>query len=391
MTDTVVPLDPISALADLPAPRDPYPLYARLRDSSPVCWSDRIDSWVLTRYEDCLAVLRNPASFGSDWRRIGEDLPEPMLSIQTLDPPEHAGIRRLLVDAVRELDYRALAAAIAVEVRTQLAKLCDQGPFDYIAEFAAPLALRTITAVLGCPPIDPDWFFPLSQRIVDGMDAGIWPETGEPAVSARAELAELTGTWFDHPPAEGLIGYVAKAAATSGVARPVLLNSLRAVLHAGFESAGRLLGIGLAALLAEPAAMAKLAGCDPGPAMEEIIRYAAPVQADGRACVAPARMGDHVLQPGDPVTVLLGAANRDPARFARPDALDFTRQPNPHLGFGRGAHSCLGQPLAVLQARTVFTTIAAEYPHARALREPAYRRNLTLRGIANYEICLDRE
>lgn len=388
MTGTMVP-DPISVLADLPAPRDPYPFYARLRETSPVCWSDRIDSWILTRYEDCAAVLRDSASFSSDWRRIGEAIPEPTLSIQSLDPPEHTGIRRLLVDAVRQIDYRALETMMAAEVRTRLARLCGQGPFDYITEFAAPLALKTITTVLGCPPIDPAWFFPLSQRIVDGMDAGIWPETGEPAVAAQAELADLTGTWLDRPRSDGLIGHVATVAATSGVARPVLLNSLRAVLHAGFESAGRLLGVGLAALLATPTALDELSESDPGPAMEEIVRFASPVQGDGRACVARTRFGDHVIAPGDPVTILFGAANRDPARFTRPDALDFTRHPNPHLGFGRGAHSCLGQPLAVLQARIVFATIAAEYPQVRAVCEPVYRRNLTLRGIANYEIRLN--
>lgn len=380
--------DPISVLADLPAPRDPYPLFARLRETSPVCWSDRIDSWVLTRYEDCVTVLRDSTSFGSDWRRIGEDIPEPMLSIQSLDPPEHAGIRRLLVDAVRLIDYRALENTVVGEVRTRLNQLCEQGSFDYITEFAAPLALKTITTVLGCPPIDPAWFFPLSQRIVDGMDAGIWPETGEPAVAAQAELAELTGTWLDRAPSDGLIGYVASVAAASGVARPVLLNSLRAVLHAGYESAGRLLGIGLDALLTAPNAVKELAKSDPGPAVEEIVRFAAPVQGDGRACVVQKRFGDHVIAPGDAVTILFGAANRDPARFARPDALDFSRHPNPHLGFGRGAHSCLGQPLAILQARIVFTTIAAEYPQVRAVREPFYRRNLTLRGIANFEIRL---
>jgi cytochrome P450 len=220
------------------------------------------------------------------------------------------------------------------------------------------------------------------------MDAGIWPETDEPAVSARAELADLTGTWLSHPGSGGLIGYVAAAAAASGVARPVLLNSLRAVLHAGFESAGRLLGIGLAALLAEPEGMAKLANSLPGLAMEEIVRFAAPVQADGRACVARRRVGDQLIAAGDPATIMFGAANRDPARFVAPDALDFTRRPNPHLGFGRGAHSCLGQPLAILQARIVFTTIAAGYPRARAVREPVYRRNLTLRGISTYEVSL---
>lgn len=388
MSETMA-ADPIALLAELPAPRDPYPVYALLRETSPVCWSDLIGSWVLARYEDCAAVLHDPSKFASDWRRIGEEIPEPMLSVQLLDPPEHTGIRHLLVDAVRELDYASLERRIAAEVHVRLEKLRGQGPFDYTAEFAAPLALSTITAVLGCPPVDPAWFFPISQTIVDGMDAGIWPETDEPAVQARAELAGLTGTWLTYPRTEGMVGHIAARAADCGIARPVLLNSLRAVLHAGFESAGRLLGNGLAGLLAEPGALARLAHSDPVQAVEEIVRFAAPVQADGRACLAETRIGDCVVAPGDPVTILLGSANRDFSRFARPDTLDFARSPNPHLGFGRGAHSCLGRALAVLQARVVFSTIATEYPQIQAVGEPVYRRNLTLRGIATFDICID--
>jgi cytochrome P450 len=373
----------------MPNPRNPYPIYDRLRETSPVCWSDLIGSWILTRYEDCATVLRNPASFASDWRRIRKDIPESMLSIQTLDPPEHTGIRRLLIDAVRALDYRSLERMVAGQVRARLERLSHREAFDYIAELAAPLALDTIIAVLGCPRPDPAWFFGLSQRIVDAMDSGIWPEAAGPGVAARAELASFAETWLTGPRPEGLAGYVATRAADFGVARAVLLNSLRAVLHAGFESAGRLLGNGLAALLAERDALTRLNRSDPSRAVEEIVRFAAPVQADARACVAETQIGEQAITPGTPVTVLLGAANRDPARFARPGALDFARDPNPHLGFGRGAHSCLGQPLAVLQARVLFGMIAAEYPRIRTVSEPVYRRNLTLRGIARFEISLN--
>jgi len=92
------------------------------------------------------------------------------------------------------------------------------------------------------------------------------------------------------------------------------------------------------------------------------------------------------MAPGEPVTMLLGAANRDPSRFHDPDTLDLARQPNPHLGFGRGAHSCLGQSLATLQARVVFQTLAAEYPQIRTVGEPVHRRNLTLRGVAEFNV-----
>jgi cytochrome P450 len=345
-----------------------------------------VGSWVLTRHEDCLSVLRDTERFASDWRRIGELVPEPRLTIQTLDPPEHTGIRHFLVEAFHNVDRHDVEWMIAGQVRARLGRLCRQSSFDCVSEFAAPLALEMIVAILGAPPLDPEWFLPVSQAIVDGMDAGIWPETGPPAVAAKAELAKLTGGWLDRRRGGGgLLDYIAARAATSGVARPVLLNSLRAVLHAGFESAGRLLGNGMAVLLADPDALSRLARSDHARAVDELVRFNPPVQAVSRACVSEVRIGDHVIAPGDAVTLLLGAANRDPARFRDPDALDFARHPNAHLGFGRGAHSCLGQFLATLQARVVFGVLAMEYPGIRAVSQPAYRRNLTLRGLARLD------
>ncbi len=381
--------DPILALAEVPSLRDPYSIYARLRENHPVYWSDLLGSWVLTRYDDCVSVLRDPRSLASDWRRIGEEVPEPMLSIQTLDPPAHTQIRHFLVNGIRTLNHRALARRIADQVRASVERLQGRPYFNYVADLAAPVALDTITAFLGVPPLDPAWFLPVSQAIVDGMDAGIWPEKGPPAVAARAELADFTAGWLTNAAkrtADGLVAYVAANAADSGIPRPVLLNTLRAVLHAGFESAGRLLGNAMVALLQNPGALTRLARGDISLAVEELVRFDAPVQADARACVLETRIGDRVMAPGEPVTMLLGAANRDPSRFHDPDTLDLARQPNPHLGFGRGAHSCLGQSLATLQARVVFQTLAAEYPQIRAVGEPVHRRNLTLRGVAEFNV-----
>ncbi|MES9601617.1 cytochrome P450 [Actinomadura sp. NPDC000929] len=380
--------DPAAGLAEPAALLDPYSLFGRLRESAPVYRSTFLDSWVMTRYDDCAAVLRDTESFASDWRRIGEAVPEPLLSIQSLDPPEHTAIRHFMVDAVRGLDPGTLRERIAAQVRARAERLRAAGEFDCVSDLTAPLALDTITAVLGVPPIDAAWFLPVSQTVVDGMDAGIWPETAEPAVRARAELAEYTGRWLDDPPADGLVAHVAAKAPGSGIARPVLLNTLRAVLHAGFESAGRLLSNALVVLLSGPDTLARFARADPSLAVEELVRYVTPVQADGRACVRETRVGGHVVAPGEAVTLLLAAANRDPAKFAEPDELDFGRHPNPHLGFGRGTHSCLGQSLAVLQAQVVLGLLATEFPGIRLAGEPVYHRNLTLRGVARLRVRL---
>ncbi len=377
--------DRILALAEPEALRDPYPAYARLRAAEPVYWSKAIDSWVLTRYEDCAAVLRNSRAFASDWRRTGEEIPAPLLSIQSLDPPEHTLIRHFMVNAVRTLDYPWLQRTIAERVRERLAAVRRQDSFDVVTEFAAPIALDTIVAVLGVAPPDPEWFLPVSQAIVDGMDAGVWPETYEPAVAARARLAELAESWLADPPDAGLAGYVAAHGADSGIARPILLNTLRAVLHAGFESAGRLLAGALVTMAAVPDALARFAAAETPAAIEELVRHTAPVQADGRACVEETSIGGTVIRRGQAVTMLLGAANRDPAHFPGPDALDFGRGPNPHLGFGRGAHSCLGQALATLQAGVVLEILAAECGRIHTVTAPVYRRNLTLRGPSRFE------
>jgi cytochrome P450 len=357
-----------------------------MREADPVYWSDSIGSWVLTRYDDCATVLRNPGRFASDWRRVGESVPAPMLSIQSLDPPEHTLIRHFMVNAVRTLDYAVLQRTITDRVRQRVAALRNRAAFDAVTEFAAPIALDTIVSVLGVPRPDPEWFLPISQAIVDGMDAGLWPDAHAPAVAARAQLAELAESWLADPPDTGLAGYVAAHGEDSGIDRPILLNTLRAVFHAGFESAGRLLGNGLAAVASGPDTLGRLATSDISAAVEELIRFDAPVQADSRACVEETSIGGKVIASGDPVTLLLGAANRDPARFPEPDTLDFARDPNPHLGFGRGAHACLGQSLAMLQARAVFGTLAAGCREIRAVAAPVHRRNLTLRGLYRFDI-----
>ncbi|MFE5091882.1 cytochrome P450 [Streptomyces sp. NPDC056638] len=386
--DQAAAIDPILDLARPSVLRNPYPAYAELRASTPVFWHELLGSWVLTRHADCLAVLTDSARFASDWRRTGEDIPSPLLSVQTLDPPEHTAIRHLLLDGFRAQDRQALHDWMEGQVQGLLAELAGRPSFDFVGELAEPLALRFITAFLGVPAPDQAWFAPMSRTVVDGMDAGLWPEKHEPAVAARAELAEYAGGWLADPPEEGLIAYVARNSDAAGVDRTVLRNSLRAVLHAGYESASRLLGNAASALLTSPGALAAFRAAPPATAVDELIRYDAPVQADARVCVTETELAGVVIRAGDPVTLLLGAANHDPLRFPHPTELRLDRAPNPHLGFGRGAHACLGASMAIRLTGSLLGTLARACPDARAVAEPEYRRNLTLRGLDRFEVTL---
>jgi cytochrome P450 len=370
--------------------RDPYPLYDDLRADTPVRWDGDLRTWVLTRYADVNGVLQDSGAFASDWRRGGEDLPLPVRSIQTLDLDEHSTVRRLFADGFRHADHRQLERRIGERVSGRCAELASRGSFDFVTELAEPVALATIAEFLGVELPAEEWFLPVSHTIVDGMDAGLWPETGPPALEARAELAAMAERWLAHPPGQGLLSYLAERLAGSGVDHTVACNSVRVLLHAGFESASRLLGIALAALLAEPEGpgLAAFACADPALAVAELVRFSSPVQADARFCVQDRVIGGVVIRCGDEVTAMLGAANRDPEQFSEPHRLRLDRDPNRHLGFGRGTHACLGSALATLQARVVFTTLASHYPGARLVAAPVYRRNVTLRGLSRLEMSL---
>jgi cytochrome P450 len=380
--------DPILALARPEVLADPYPAYAWLREHTPVLWYEPLGSWILTRYADCVEVLRDNVRFGADWRRIGEDLPPHVLSVQTLDPPEHTTIRRLLMEAMHGQDDAATMRTIADHTTHLLDRLSGLPSFDFVTEFAEPLALSTIAAYLGVSAPDRDWFVPASNAIADGMDASLWPERAAAASAARIRLAELTDGWLADPPNTGVVARIAGLCRSGEVDRDVVANTLRVLVHAGYASASKLLSLAAVVLLAEPGWLARWALADPALAVDELIRFVSPVQAVARACVVSTQLGDVPVRAGHAVTLLVGAANRDPERFGDPDVLCFARRAGSHLGFGRGSHSCLGSPLAVAQVKTVFTALARDYPAVHMAGTPSYRTNLTLRGLEQLPVAL---
>jgi cytochrome P450 len=375
----------VMKLLDPDVLRDPYPAYRRLREHAPVAWDADISAWVVTGYRECATVLRDTESFCSDWRRLDEPTPRSMLSIQSLDPPEHTAIRRLMLEAFRALDGDGLRRAISDGVHDLLGDAAGRASFDFVSEFAEPLALRTVTHLLGVPAPEQAWFVPVSHTVVDAMDASLRPECYEPGVAARAELAALAGTWLDAPAADGVLAHAAASGARPGIDRDILLNTLRTVLHAGFESGSRFLAAGLLALLRTPQG---LRSATDAPAAGELARYAGPVQADSRGCVRDATLAGQPISKGQVVTLLIGAANRDPRAFDQPESLRLDRLPNHHLGFGRGAHACLGTALALQLAEVTFTVLGQRYPEARLAAEPQFRPNATLRGLERLEVTL---
>jgi hypothetical protein len=382
--------DPILDLVKPDVISNPHQAYSQLREDRPVFFYDRLGSWMFSRYADCVTVLRDNKHFAADWRRVGEMVPPRAVNLLTLDPPEHTVLRRLFMELLRAQDNDALASVIAGQASDLLGGLAARPAFDFLGDFAEPLALSATCAYLGVPPPDPVWASRIGRAVGAGMDAGLWPERGPAVRDAQEELAVLVDGWLSGPPGDGIVGALRKATAEAGAATvdpAVLANTVRGLLFSGYSSGSKLLGSIAVALLHEKAAtVGELRAADPDRAMDELVRYASPIHAVARACVADTDVGGVRVRAGQAVTLLLGAANRDPDRFPDPQRVHLDRHPNPHLGFGRGPKSCIGSPFTAIFVRAALDALVEHCPGVRAVAAPTYHPNLTLRSLAGFEV-----
>lgn len=386
-------LEPADALfnpLDADSVNDPYPMYRRLRETEPVYWHKQLKSWVLSGYECCQFVLSKPDIFTTDFRQIGLPAAPELLSIQTMDPPAHTPLRNFLANGFRDKDLAELQTLTVERAEQMLSALARRQEFDFVTELADPLALATITSFLGVePPRCDETFARLNDDLDRSMDSGLATDAEEAGLRARAHFNAVVRSWLDSRPKRGLLGYVVANSERLEVPRDIVVNSLRAFFHAGFEVPSRFLGNAMLALLGKPGAIDQLRHTESlDPALQELVRYCGPVHALSRACTCDHELGGKRIARGDIVIALIAAANRDPLQFSAPDELILNRAPNPHLGFGRGVHSCLGFPVGLIEARAIFSTIVQGYPNVRLAGSTVQRHNATLRGLAKLPVAL---
>jgi len=381
--------DPILDLVKPETLSDPHPAYSQLREEQPVFFYDPLGSWMFSRYADCVTVLRDHTRFAADWRRVGEMMPPRAINLLTLDPPEHTVLRRLFLELLRAQDHRALAELVAKQANELLDSLAGRPAFDFLTDFAEPLALSATCAYLGVPAPEAAWASRIGRAVGAGMDAGLWPERGLAVRDAQEELAVLVDGWLAAGTSEGIVGTLLATPAAVQIDPAVLANTVRGLLFSGYSSGSKLLGSIAVALLHERVvSLAEFRAADPARAMDEVVRYASPIHAVARACVADTDVGGVRVRAGQAVTLLLGAANRDPDRFPDPQRVLLGRHPNPHLGFGRGPKSCVGSPFTEIIVRAALDTLIERYPGVHAVAAPDYHPNLTLRSLARFEVTL---
>ncbi len=364
---------------------DPYPVYAALRDTDPVHWHEGLNAWIITRYSDCERVLDDAEVFVSDLRRIGEDVPPELLSLQTVDGADHHALRGAVTDAVRGFDLGAWLEE-SLRIADELAQKASGAEFDFAGDFAEPLAAASMCTLLGIPLAAEDTGFRSAQRdLMLSMDAGLAPERAEAGVRARGRLSAL----IERALADGTArGPLARVGSDPGdLHSRQLVNSLRSILVAGYSSVSSMLGNAVAALTADPDGPRAARRITPG-LLHELIRYDGPVQAESRGVVRDVTLGGRRLRRGAEAVVVLGSANHDERAFPEPDRLRPGRRSRGHLGFGRGPHACLGSHMALRLGTAVLGRLTEG---ARLVRtgDPVRRPTATLRGLDRIPLRLE--
>jgi cytochrome P450 len=377
------------AAADVVA--DPYPHFARERDRHEVAWHESSGAWLTFSHAAAGAVLRD-RRLGRIWRdREPAAYLEPFNllhrnQMMENEPPQHTRLRR----AVSSAFNRGHVERLRPRVRALAAELLDgvdPAGFDVIGEYAEPLPVLVIAELIGLSGADVPVLRSWSQAIVRMYEPSPTPEVVDAAVTAAGEFADHVREHLDRrrtEPAEDLTTDLLAA----GLSDDELVAAVVLLLNAGHEASVNVFGNGLVGLLRHgnvPAELGAL-GTDLAVVVEEMLRFDSALQLFERTATAPVELGEVVVEEGQKVAALLGAANRDPSVFADPDSFDPARDPNPHLAFGAGVHFCLGAPLARMELTESLAALFAAYPDLHLAAEPRSRGTFVLRGYAEVQV-----
>ena len=386
---------------------DPYPLYAKFRERGPI-QLPKVNLTVFSTSRDCDEVLRHPSSSSNRWnstiaqRQLASGAwskPAVPPGFLFLDPPDHTRLRKLVSKAFAPKVVNALQPDITAMVEQLLDQIAERGHFDVIADLAYPLPVAVICRLLGVPLKDEPMFSRASALLAQALDPFV-TITGGPAEKfeermqavrwLRGYIHELIERRRSDPGDDLLSGLIAVEESGDQLTEEEIVSTCNLLLIAGHETTVNLIANAILVMLRHPEQWAAL-GADAGRApavIEEALRYDPPVQLAGRNALEDMVIGDTTVIKGDTMMVLLAAAQRDPAEYDRPDTFDPDRGTVRHLGFGRGAHYCLGAPLARLEASVALSAVTARFPDAGLDSEPQYKTNVTLRGLSALSVTV---
>ncbi|GAA0310585.1 cytochrome P450 [Streptomyces turgidiscabies] len=382
-----------------------YDFYEELRSADDFFWDRRTSAWIATGHAVVSSAANHPGLSSVRYPDI-EAVPEELrplaqaLSRQMLynDAPDHPRLRALISKAFAPRAVAALRARIVDAVDGIISRAAPTGRMDIVADLARPLPLTIICDLLDVPEADraavASWSEPVAEAIGNSrLDADRNREASQSMTDMLTYLRELL-TRQDTPPAPGTLRATATAqAGTTEQDVDELLANCALLLIAGHETTTHFIGNATLALLRDPDAADRLRRRPElmPAAVEELLRYDAPVQLMLRRARHDLELSGRTVTEGQTVLLVCGAANRDPAVFPDPHTLDFERT-NPggrHMAFGHGPHFCLGAALARLEGAVVLEALLTRLPGLRldGTEPPRWQRSLNFRGLTRLDVA----
>lgn len=375
---------------------DPYPGLAELRAAGRPVWHDELGIFLAPGYDDANQVLRartlgrifSPKSPEAEWHDFNWLHAD---SILDSEPPKHTRLKSLIAKAFNRTKIEGLRP----QVEALTSRLLDDientiattGRFDVIADYAEPLPVKVIAALLGFPDEDEHLLRPWSQAIVKMYEVSPTEAEQQEAQRASTEFADYVRGLMEQRKREPGTDLISDLAAVEEGGEKLNVQELIAtcvlLLNAGHEASVNGFGNGIVAALQRDE-QAELLRSRPreisATALEEFLRFDAPLHLFERTATADTVIGGVTIPEGHKIAALLGSANRDSAIFADADTMDLTRDPNPHIGFGAGIHFCLGAPLARLEMGVSLPALFERFPTLQLDAKPERRPTFVLRG-----------
>ena len=364
------PLDPATR-------RDPFPLYARARRETPVLEHSGLPLRILSvfRFADCQEILRDAQTWSNEFQTVqmvqapgGEEVPDlPSPSMLGSDGERHTRLRGLV--------NKAFTPRIVQRLEPRLRELAGQlvddavaaGEVDLVEALTYPLPVTIIAEMIGVPIADRERFKQWSDEAVSVLGLGFFGGVDLERIHRQRRLLDEMRAYFvplaeerERAPQDDLLtGLVQARHEGSRLDHDEMLQMLVLILVAGNETTTTLVGNSVLELLAHPAELARLRA-EPAllpQAIEEVLRFASPVQFDPRRATRDVELHGQTIRKDDFVLCWLGSANRDEGVFEHADRFDVSRSRSGHLAFGFGVHYCLGANLARLEAQVALGTL----------------------------------
>ena len=403
---------PLSALAsinitDAKFKANPFPFYARLRAEAPVfpvTVRGGQRAWLVTHYDDVLAVLKNDQHFVKD--------PKNAMTFEQLKkapkiPPMFRALERNMLsldagdhDRLKALVHKAFTPRMIEQMRDQTQAVTDaaldnfqrKGSMDLIADFALPVPLTIIGRILGVPENDNHRFNSWTRAFIE-IGGGGNPLFLIPSMLAfMGYLKKLIRERRIRPRDDLISGLVKAQEGNDQLTDDEVLAMIFLLLSAGHETTVNLIGSGALALLEHPDQIIKLRDQPEliKPAVEELVRYVVPAEmTTQRYATKDVTIAGITIPRGEMVLGVLASANRDPKHFENPDVVNIARENNKHLSFGQGMHYCLGAPLSRLEAQIALSTLFRRVPNLRVSIAPEqirWRSGFIVRGLESLPV-----